>query len=259
MGSELTRNKDLNHASRALQVTGSTMRDIIICETPDDVADAAADLIFDSQTQAIGARGAFRIALSGGATPRLLYERLASDEWREVMNWPEWEVFWSDERAVPAGHRDSNYSLARDALLSKIKVENVWPMPAEAAALREAADEYARTLHSRLGPGFPVFDTILLGMGADGHTASLFPGHRALDSSALVEAVEDRTPPRLTLTLPVLNGAQQVIFLVTGAEKAERVRDVLEHNDPRFPAAQVLPEEGTCTWILDHEAARLIR
>jgi len=235
------------------------MRDIIICETPDDVADAAADLIFESQTQAIGARGAFRIALSGGATPRLLYERLASDEWREAMNWPEWEVFWSDERAVPSEHKDSNYRLAHTTLLTKVDAANVWPMRGDASALREAADEYARTLRSRLGPGFPVFDTILLGMGADGHTASLFPGHRVLDSSALVEAVEDRTPPRLTLTLPVLNAARQVIFLVTGAEKAERVRDVLEHNDPRFPAAQVLPEEGTCTWILDHEAARLIR
>jgi 6-phosphogluconolactonase len=235
------------------------MRDIIICETPADVADAAADLIFESQTQAVAARGAYRVALCGGATPRLLYQRLASEEWREAMNWPEWEIFWSDERAVSAGHRDSNYSLARDALLSKIKVENVWPMPAEAADLREAADEYARTLRSRLGPGFPVFDTILLGMDSDGQTASLFAGHRALGSSALVEAVEDMTPRRLTLTLPVLNGARQVIFLVTGAEKAERVRDVLERDDPRFPAARVQPEEGTCAWILDHEAARLIR
>ncbi|MCX6601550.1 MAG: 6-phosphogluconolactonase [bacterium] len=235
------------------------MRDIIICETPDDVADAAADLIFESQTQAVAARGAYRVALCGGATPRLLYERLASDEWREVMNWPEWEVFWSDERAVSPEHTDSHYRLAYDALLREVAVQNVWRMRAEAAALGEAADEYARTLRSRLGPGFPVFDTILLGMGSDGHTASLFPGHRVLDSSALVEAVEDMTPRRLTLTLPVLNGARQVIFLVTGAEKAERVRDVLEHNDPRFPAAQVLPEEGTCTWILDHEAARLIR
>ena len=228
------------------------MREIIVCETPDDAADAAADLIFESQSQAVPARGAFSIALSGGATPRLLYERLASEEWRDAMNWPEWEVFWSDERAVPAEHPDSNYRLAHDILLSKVEVANVWPMRADAA-------EYARTLRSRLGPGFPVFDTILLGMGADGHTASLFPGHRALDSSALVEAVEDDIPRRLTLTLPVFNAARQVIFLVIGKEKAERVRDVLEHNDPRFPAARVQPEEGTCAWILDHEAARLIR
>lgn len=228
------------------------MRDVIVCETPDDVADAAADLVFESQTRAVAARGAFSIALSGGTTPRLLYERLASGEWSEAMNWPEWEVFWSDERAVPPEHPDSNYRLAHDALLSKVEVANVWPMRADAA-------EYARTLRSRMGPGFPVFDMVLLGMGADGHTASLFPGHRALDSSALVEAVEDVVPPRLTLTLPVINAARQVIFMITGKEKSERVRDVLEHDDLRFPAARVQPEEGMCAWILDHEAARLIR
>jgi 6-phosphogluconolactonase len=235
------------------------MRDLIICETPDDAADAAADLIFESQTQAIAERGVYRIALSGGTDSRLLYERLASEEWREVMSWPEWEVFWSHELAVSSEREGSNFRTAHETLLSKIEVANVWPMRAEAAHLCEAADEYARTLRSRLGPGSPVFDTILLGLGGDGSTAALFPGHQALDSLALVEAVEDRTPQCLTLTLPVLNAARQVIFLVTGIEKAECVRDVVEHNDVRFPSARVLPEEGTCSWILDHEAARLIR
>jgi 6-phosphogluconolactonase len=233
---------------------GQTQPDIIICETPDDAADAAADLIFASQTKAIASRGVFRIALSGDAALRPLYERLASDEWRDVMNWPDWEVFWSDERGASS-------RLARDALVSRIEVQNVWPMKPEGSDLREAADEYARTLRSRLGPGSPVFDAVLLGMGTDGHTAGLFPGNRALDSSALVEAVEadHAAAPFLTLTLPVLNAARQAIFLVTGAEKAERVRDVLERHDLRLPAARVLPEEGTCSWILSHEAARLIR
>jgi len=236
--------------------------EITICETPEDVADAAADLIFRDQSAAIEARGVYRIAFSGGRTPKLLYERLASEEWRVEMNWENWEVFWSDERAVPPDHPDSNFRLAHDALLRHVPIGNVWRMPGEVPGLKAAADDYARTLRMRFGLKLPDFDTVLLGVGADGHTASLFPGHAALESAALVEAVEvpGKTPSRrLTLTLPVINHARGVVFLVVGSDKAETVRDIIEQRNSSLPASRVQPEEGECMWIFDEAAAHLIR
>jgi len=237
------------------------MSEIIICETPDDVADAAAALIHEDQTAAIEERGVFRIALSGGRTPRLLYERLASEERRDMMSWEHWEVFWSDERAVPLDDPESNFHLAYAALLSKVPVSEVFRMPAENPDLHRAAEDYALTLRLRFGLRPPAFDTVLLGMGADGHTASLFPDHPALNSTALVESVEveQPLPRRLTLTLPVLNRALHILFLVTGAEKAERVCEILKNGIASLPASRVNPEEGLCTWILDEAAASLIR
>jgi 6-phosphogluconolactonase len=237
------------------------MKEVIICETPEDVADAAADLISESQRDAIDERGVFRIALSGGRTPKLLFEALASVEWRTVMGWEQWEVFWADERAVATNDPESNYRLAQEILLNKVPVAEIWRMHAELRDLPAAAEDYARTLKSRFDPGVPRFDTLLLGMGADGHTASLFPISEVLRSGRLVEAVEAPPPisRRLTLTMSVINAARLVLFLVTGEDKAETVLKVLKGNDLDLPAAQVDPEEGQCLWLLDHAAARLIR
>ncbi len=237
------------------------MREIVFCESPEDVADAAADLIHHSQTVAIEERGVFRIALSGGQTPKILYNQLAHVDWKDEMQWEKWEVFWSDERAIPTDSDESNYHMVRKALLSRVPVGEVWRMRGEAADLSEAADEYARTIKSRFGPGSPVFDVILLGMGTDGHTASLFPGHPAIESGALVEVVEVNhpLPRRLTLTLRVLNSARRVVFLVNGESKAQCVHDVLVKEDYHLPATRVMPHEGDCWWLLDHAAASLIR
>lgn len=237
------------------------MRDIVICETPDDAADAAADVIQRQQAAAIAARGVFRIALAGGGTPRRLYELLASAEWKDVIAWESWEVFWGDERAVPPAHAESNFRAANDALLTRVPVGEIWRMPADAQDLNAAAADYARTLRSRFEPGSLAFDVVLLGMGADGHTASLFPDSPALESGALVEAV---TAPhviaqRLTLTLGVLNSARFILFLVAGAEKARAVERVLREEDFRLPATRVIPRDGECWWLLDHAAASLIR
>jgi 6-phosphogluconolactonase len=236
------------------------MREVVISETPEDVADAAADLIFESQTEAIGQRGVFRIALSGGKTPRILYKTLASEEWRDRMAWENWQIFWSDERAVPPDHPESNYRLAYDALISKIPAGDVWRMRGEADNPTEAADEYARILRACFS-GSIEFDTILLGMGSDGHTASLFPGHSALESTAVVEAVEtdQRIPVRLTLTLPILNSARQIIFMVCGEEKSMPAFEVLSLDDSPLPAARVNPPDGACWWLLDQAAASKIR
>lgn len=237
------------------------MREVVICETADDVADAAADIIHRIQAKAIRKRGLFGIALSGDGVSELLYEELASEEWLNAMDWPNWEIFWTDERAVAPDHPDSNFLLVQSLLLSDLDVGNVWRMPGEEPDQKAAADIYARTLRSRLGPDFPVFDMVLLVMEADGHIASLFPSHSALASAALVEAVEVpvELPRRLTLTLPVINAARNVVIMVTGEEKAELVNDILMKNDSQTPAARVMPEDGSCVWILDHEAAKLIR
>jgi 6-phosphogluconolactonase len=235
-------------------------RQIVICETPEDVADAAADLIFDAQIAAVAERGVFRIAFSGGATPRLLYERLASEEWRAEMAFENWEVFWSDERCVPPDAPDSNFLIAKQALLDHVEIGDVFRMRGEIDP-REAAAEYARTLRARLDPGPPIFDVILLGMGTDGHTASLFPGHTALHSTALIEAVEVDQPSRrrLTFTLNLINHARRVILLVCGEEKAACVVEILDGGDSSLPAARVEPVAGECCWLLDHAAAHQLR
>ncbi len=245
--------------------------DVIFCETPEEVADAAAELIFEKQTEAVAERGVFRLALSGGKTPQLLYERLASEEWREEMSWEYWEVYWADERAVPPDHPDSNYQLAQSALFSKVPVRRIFRMPGESGSLPHAADEYAELLVRQFGENPPVFDLILLGVGKDGHTASLFPQERTttpqsptggLESSdklvSAVNVVNAELPRRLTLTYRVLNVARTVVFLITGEEKAETVRAILQDGDPSLPATHVKPADGECYWILDEAAAHLL-
>jgi 6-phosphogluconolactonase len=232
--------------------------EIIYCEYPEDVADAAASVILELQKEALAERGVFRIALSGGSTPQELFELLASEDWRDEFEWPQWEVFWCDERAVPKSSNDSNFKLAHDNLLSKVPVGEVFPMPADSINLNDAAESYARTLRSRFLPESVMFDCILLGMGSDGHTASLFPGTSALESGALVEAVEipnNPIPKRLTFTLRVLNSARACVFLVTGEEKSNTVFQVLKEEDYRLPATRVNPDEGRLIWILDEAAA----
>jgi 6-phosphogluconolactonase len=232
--------------------------EVIYCEYPEDVAEAAAALLQELQSEAIAERGVFRIALSGGTTPALLFKLLASSDWKEEMDYPNWEVFWVDERAVPPTHKDSNYRLAHDLFLSRVPIGDVFRMNGEHENLREAADEYARTLKGRFSPEPVTFDAVLLGMGTDGHTASLFPGTPVLESGALVEAVEmkgNAIPKRLTLTLRVLNSAHNVIFLVAGEKKSTRLREVLIDNDYKLPATRIEPRDGRLVWIVDEDAA----
>ncbi|MCB9357540.1 MAG: 6-phosphogluconolactonase [Calditrichaeota bacterium] len=232
--------------------------EVIYCEFPEDVAEAAAALLKELQDEAIAERNVFRVALSGGSTPKLLFHLLSDPEWQEEMEYDKWEVFWSDERCVDPSHPESNFRLAHDHFLSKVQVGEVFRMCGEHHNGQESADAYARTLKGRFMPETVSFDAILLGMGEDGHTASLFPGSSALESGALVEAVEVKNnaiPQRLTLTLRVLNSAQAVIFLVTGSAKAERVHEVLMEDRYELPAARVNPMEGRLIWILDEDAA----
>jgi 6-phosphogluconolactonase len=238
----------------------------------DELAEAAAEEIARSATSAIGSHGRFTIALSGGSTPKPVYRRLAEEPYRERIRWERVHVFWGDERHVPPDHPESNFGMAHDALLSKVPLpaDNVHRIRAEKPDADRAADDYAWTLRSAFdlddrGQGeWPRFDLVLMGIGPDGHTASLFPGSDAVrERTRLVVApwVSSLSTFRITLTAPVFNRAACVLFLVSGEEKAEALRAVLEGDfqPDRFPAQLVRPEEGRLLWWVDRAAAGLLR
>jgi 6-phosphogluconolactonase len=199
---------------------------------------------------------AFRVAASGGDTPRFLYEALASSAFRESIDWSRWHVFFGDERAVPPADARSNYRLVSDVLMSRVTVPagQVHRMEADRPDIAAAAADYSRLLAGEAGVP-PRLDLVLLGLGADGHTASLFAGTPALEVTD-AWATRGRAPvqpaERITLTLPVLNAAARVAFLVTGAAKAAALRGVL---DGTVPAARVRPTGGELHWFLDAAAA----
>jgi 6-phosphogluconolactonase len=229
--------------------------------TPQDLFQAAAEEVIRSATDAVAQRGRFTIALSGGSTPRNLYTLIAANA-SATLPWDQMFFFWGDERHVPQDSPDSNYRMAQEALLSKVPVPpaNIFPVPAENP---EAAEIYEQTLRKffAVAPGeFPRFDLILLGMGPDGHTASLFPETPALqEKSRLVVAnwVEKLGSSRITFTLPLLNAARRVAFLVSGTDKAAALHEVLEGSAPaeKYPSRLVQPSEGKVIWFVDRAAA----
>jgi 6-phosphogluconolactonase len=232
--------------------------------TPQDLFQAAAEEVIRIAGDAVAKRGRFTIALSGGSTPRNLYTLIAANA-SASLPWGQIFFFWGDERHVPPDHPDSNYRMARETLLSKVPVPaaNIFPVPAENPDATAAAEAYERTLRKffELGPSeFPHFDLILLGMGPDGHTASLFPETAALqEKSRLVVAnwVEKLKSNRITFTLPVLNAARWVAFLVSGADKAAVLHEVLEGNaaPEKYPSKLVQPSDGKLIWFVDRAAA----
>ncbi len=234
----------------------STSRETMFCEFTEDVADAAAALIHKSQLQAIEERGVFRIALSGGKTSALLFDSLA-DEWNDEMEWEKWEVFWSDERAVSPENEHSNYKLAQDHLLSRVPIGKSYRIPAEAEDLKAVVVACNAILKKQFASDNPVFDMILLGMGSDGHTASLFPGSPLLESGSLVAVADYDTQShkRISFTLRTINKARLVLFLVTGEQKADAVREVLVNENHALPATRIDPRDGRVVWIIDEAAA----
>jgi 6-phosphogluconolactonase len=232
--------------------------------TPQELFDAAAEEVVLAANEAMVRRKRFTIALSGGSTPRSLYTLLASNA-RTSMNWGQTFFFWGDERHVAPDDKDSNYRMAQEAMLSKIPVpaSNVFRVPMENPNADAAALAYEQTLRkffSVESGQVPRFDLILLGMGPDGHTASLFPETAALkEQSRLVVAnwVEKLQTSRITFTLPVLNAARRVAFLVSGTDKAAVLRTVLESDAPgeQYPSKLVQPADGKLIWFLDKAAA----
>jgi 6-phosphogluconolactonase len=239
------------------------MAEILTFPDPPAVAKAAAELFVQSAADAIANRGSFAVALSGGSTPKLLFNLIASDPYRSRIDWPNIEIYFADERAVPPDHADSNFKLANDTLLSRVplKPENIHRMRGETEP-SAAAIEYGQMLKSRFGDtGGP--DLTLLGMGDDGHTASLFPHTPALAETrhrCAAQFVENSTTGpswRITLTAPFINRSTQIWILVTGPSKAARLREVLHGpSDPkRLPVQLIAPAAGKMLWFLDHPAA----
>jgi 6-phosphogluconolactonase len=232
--------------------------------TPQDLFQAAAEEVLRAATQAIAERGRFTIALSGGSTPRSLYTLIAANA-SANLPWDRMFFFWGDERHVPPDDADSNYRMANEALLSKVPIPpaNIFRIPAENPDAFAAAEAYEQTVRKffALAPGeFPRFDVILLGIGPDGHTASLFPETEALqEKSRIVVAnwVEKLNTSRITFTLPVLNAARCVAFLVSGIDKAAVLHEVLEGHGPaeKYPSKLVQPSEGKLIWFVDRAAA----
>jgi 6-phosphogluconolactonase len=212
---------------------------------------------------AVQERGRFSVALSGGNTPRAVYSQLASEH--KELPWDRIHIFFGDERHVPPDHPDSNFRMANESLLSKVPIpeKNIHRVQAELDA-EAAASEYEQQLSSFFqlsDHDWPRFDLIFLGIGEDGHTASLFPGSKALsEASCRVVAnwVEKFKTFRITLTFPVLNHAAEVVFLVSGAGKAKVLSEILRPGTHKYPAQNVQPENGRLLWLIDQDAGTLL-
>jgi 6-phosphogluconolactonase len=253
-------------------VAGIDARDAEVRVLPDPAAltRAAADLFVAEARAAIDARRHFSVALSGGSTPRSLYSLLVTDSsLRDAVAWDRVHLFWGDERHVPPGHAQSNYRMVREALIDHVDMprENVHRIVGELTDAAEAARAYQIELQRFFDLQYnewPVFDLVLLGLGTDAHTASLFPGSVALgerEALCIANWVEAAAAFRITLTAPVLNAARAVVFLVSGTDKAQAVASVLQgERDPlRFPAQLIQPQAGRLVWLLDRTAAGALR
>jgi 6-phosphogluconolactonase len=230
------------------------------------VSRAAADEFVKTAREAVAARGRFTVALSGGSTPKRLYQLLAEAPYRDQVEWGKIEFFWGDERSVPPDHNDSNYHTAREAMLRKLPVPagQVHRMEAERTDRDAAARDYEATLARVFGatPGGepPALDLVLLGMGPDGHTASLFPHTTALKEVArwvVVNYVPKFATDRVTFTVPALNRAREVLFLIAGTDKAEPLHEVLEGapNSDLYPSQLVKPAGGKLVFYVDRAAS----
>lgn len=228
------------------------------------LARAAAQEFHRVVERAVDERGRFSVALSGGNTPRSVYALLANQH--KELPWDRVHIFFGDERAVPPQHPDSNFRMASESLLSLVPIpgKNVHRIRAELDP-ESAAQDYEgqlREFFHLTANDWPRFDLVLLGLGDDGHTASLFPGTVALSERSRIVAtnwVEKLQSFRITLTFPVLNHAAEVIFLVSGESKAQILSDVLRPGAKRYPAQSVSPESGRLLWLADQDAARLLR
>ena len=232
----------------------------------DAMSRAAAETIVEHVSESLQTRDVYSIALSGGSTPKHLFALLANDAaLRDQIPWDRLHFFWGDERHVPPSHPDSNYLMAYNALLSKVPIPttNIHRIRAEEPVAANAAEAYEQEIRRffKIEAGkLPRFNCVLLGMGPDGHTASLFPGTAALEETkrlVIANWVEKFQSYRLTMTLPVINNAERIIFLVSGEEKADTLKAVLEGDieSKRYPAQLIQPTDGVLIWFLDQSAA----
>jgi 6-phosphogluconolactonase len=234
--------------------------DLSIADDPEAAARSGADLLLEAAKAAAGGDAA--VALSGGATPRRMHRLLASEPYASAMPWERIHLFWADERLVPATDPASNFGAARRDFIDALapRLGGVHPVPVSGAPERsaQAYEEELRAHFRGRGTAGPVFDLIFLGVGTDGHTASLFPDSPVLaETRRWAAAVKGGRPEvwRVTLTYPALNRARRVVFLATGAEKADIVRRLLTEPQGALPAQRVRPTAGAVRWLLDRAAA----
>jgi 6-phosphogluconolactonase len=235
-------------------------KELFIAASADDLAREAAGRFVEAARVAIADHGRFAVALSGGSTPRRLYGLLAQPPYVHAVDWSRVHIFFADERFVPHDHPDSTMLLARETLLDRVAIppENLFPMPTAGVTPEAGAEQYAASLKAFFGTDLPRFDLILLGMGPDGHTASLFPGFPDYAGSVAAVHGSPKPPPiRLTLTLDAINHAERILFLATGADKAEPLRAVFAEQAPgpeSLPAARVAATTGHTAWLVDRDA-----
>ena len=244
-------------------------REVRILRDGAAIAKRAADLFVEAAAAAVAEKGSFRVALAGGSTPKTLYGLLVDDPaLRAQVPWDKMHLFFGDERHVPPDHPDSNFRMATEAMISKspLEPEQVTRIKSEYADAEQAAKEYEQEIrtHFKLtGAQFPRFDLMLLGMGNEGHTLSLFPGTKALrDNGRLVMRnwIGKLYTDRVTTTAPVANHAALVIFMVAGADKAPALKAVLEgpYEPEQLPAQLIQPENGKLLWLVDVNAASML-
>ncbi len=243
---------------------------IRVLEDLQAIARAAADEFVELRQEAIKAHGRFTVALSGGSTPKALHAVLAerSTENPRLIDWSRVQVFFGDERHVPPDHPDSNFRMANETLLSKVPIpkENIHRIHCENPDAAEAAAEYdaelARAFQLKQGE-FPRFDLVLLGMGPDGHTASLFPNTEALKETTkrvVANWIEKFNTWRVTFTRPTINNAAAVMLMVAGEDKADALAEVMDGGSPEtYPVKYVKPVSGKLIWIVDRAAAKLLK
>lgn len=242
-------------------------RTVLVCKTQEEVFEAAAQFFCEKIPGSSTSGASFSIALSGGSTPRGLFRLLAADPSRSQCHWPSCKIFWGDERCVPPDHSDSNFRMAKESLLDHVPIapDQVFRMEGEREP-EDAALRYGEVLSKHVKRGennLPRFDLVLLGIGPDAHTASLFPNTTALQETqrtVVANWVEKLQTFRITLTPPVLNAAKDVIFLVSGHDKAQAVQAVLEgpRTPQLYPAQLVSLSSGQVTWMMDQAAASLL-
>jgi len=236
----------------------------IVLDHP-DWASRAADMFRERARDCVANHGFFAVALSGGGTPRPVHRLLSQEPYVSHIPWTGIHVFWVDDRCVPETSPDSNVGAAREDFLSHIPIppSQIHPMPVEALP-EDGARQYEQELREFFVSdknGFPAFDLVFLGIGQDGHAASLFPGHGALDErKRWIVAVKGGNPnvSRLTMTLPVLNSAREIVFLVSGKGKAAVTKAILEKRSPILPAQRIQPATGRLIWLIDGEASSLL-
>jgi 6-phosphogluconolactonase len=239
--------------------------DVRVFRDLNEVSLQAAELFAGLAAEFIQKQNRFSVALSGGSTPKALFDVLASPSFRERIPWSDINLFWGDERCVSPDHKDSNYRMALETLLEKVSIpeKNIFRIHAENPDPADAAMQYENTLRNFFGSEekIPRFDLIFLGMGDDGHTASLFPFTNALQESrrwVVENYVEKFQAYRITLTVPVINNAANVVFMISGGSKAQVLKEVLEGPpDPnRLPSQLIQPVTGNLLFMVDKEASK---